>query len=210
MRAARCRATLSAIAVLLVTASPSPGHTPESETRTGLTEMSGRAIAAPGEEAGARARAAAAGDELQPTPRARCGPGSNPEPGMQGRVPADAVAAGKADAGFTCNTRLLAHHGSSGGFKVQRYVDRAGRECAYYDTTLLFPSNAQDLSSQPTGAAVLDMGDPTRPQRTDTLLTPAMRTPHGSRRRNERRGLLVAVMGNQTAYPGHVDIYEVS
>ena len=31
-----------------------------------------------------------------------------------------------------------------------RFVDKAGRECAYYDTTLLFPTNAQTLSERPT------------------------------------------------------------
>ena len=36
----------------------------------------------------------------------------------------------------------IGQHGSTGGFKVRRYVDKAGRECAYYDTTLLFPINA--------------------------------------------------------------------
>src|ERR687891_469503 len=85
------------------------------------------------------------GDTPPPTPRAECGSGSNPEPDIQGRVPADAVAAGKADEGFTCNIELLGHEGRSGGFKVQRFVDRAGHECAYYDTTLLFPLNAQNL-----------------------------------------------------------------
>ena len=46
--------------------------------------------------------------------------------------------------------------------------------------------------------------------RTDTLVTPAMQTPHESLVLNEKRGLLVAVMGNPTAYPGFVDIYDVN
>src|SRR4051812_49097258 len=64
-------------------------------------------------------------------PRAQCGPGSKPEPDIQGRVPA-----GSAPGGLWCNVTLVSHHGESGGFKVFRYVDRAGHECAYYDTAL--------------------------------------------------------------------------
>ena len=46
------------------------------------------------------------------TPRAQCGPGSKPEPGIQGRVPA-----GSANGeGLHCNVSLIAHQGASGGF----------------------------------------------------------------------------------------------
>src|SRR5689334_2628482 len=51
------------------------------------------------------------------TPQAACGPGSKPEPGIQGRVPA-----GSATTGLHCNVELLAHQSTSGGFKVWRYV----------------------------------------------------------------------------------------
>jgi hypothetical protein len=141
----------------------------------------------------------------RPVPRADCGPGSRPEPGMQGRVPR-----GSPEAGFTCNTRLIGSQGKAGGYKVQRFVDRAGRECAYYDTTLLFPSNVQHLSNQPTGVAVLDMSNPSKPEQTAMLSSPAMQTPHESLLLNERRGLLAAVMGNPTFYPGFIDIYDVN
>ena len=144
------------------------------------------------------------------TPPAKCGPGSNPEPGMQGRVPADAVASGRADAGFTCNTERVGQEGAGGGFKVLRFKDRAGRECGYYDTTLLFPLNAVNLGDQPTGVAVLDMSNPSKPVRTTTLVTPAMQTPHESLALNERRGLLVAVTGGPITAPGVVDVYDLN
>jgi len=88
------------------------------------------------------------------TPRAMCGPGARPEPSIQGRVPAGVIASGAADAGYVCNLSLLGREGTKGGFKVERFVDVAGRECAYYDTTLLFPGNAvtATLSAQPTGS----------------------------------------------------------
>jgi hypothetical protein len=87
---------------------------------------------------------------LDPVPRPECAPGGNPETGIQGRVPAGSTN------GFTCNTTLVGQHGSSGGYKALRFTDSSGRECAYYDTTLLFPSNVQTLSERPTGVAVLD------------------------------------------------------
>ncbi|MCU1677215.1 MAG: hypothetical protein JWM93_1973, partial [Frankiales bacterium] len=100
---------------------------------------------------------------LTATPRATCGAGSKPEPGIQGRVPP-----GADPSGYRCNVTQLSHEGTAGGFKVERYVDAAGHECAYYDTTLLFPTNAisATLSAKLTGVAVLDLSDPARPVRT--------------------------------------------
>src|SRR6185503_6544259 len=151
----------------------------------GLGGVSGRdALAAGGARAQARALPAPAA-----TPRAQCGAASRPAPGLQGRVPAGA------DQGYTCNTTLVGHEGTAGGFKVLRFVDKAGHECAYYDTTLIFPLQATG-NDQPTGAAVLDMSNPAKPVRTETLVTPAMQTPHESLLLSEKRGLLAAVMGN--------------
>ena len=144
------------------------------------------------------------------TPRADCGLGARPEPGIQGRVPAEEVESGRADAGYRCNLVQVGHEGASGGFKVLRFVDRAGHECAYYDTTLLFPLNASNMSRDPTGVAVLDMSDPAKPVRTTTLVTPAMQTPHESLVLSEKRGLLIAVAGNPATLPGVVDIYDLN
>jgi hypothetical protein len=129
---------------------------------------------------------------------------------MQGRVPADAVASGAADQGYTCNTQLVGHEGRTGGFRVHRFVDKARHECAYYDTTLLFPMNAQNLGDQPTGVAVLDMSAPANPTRTTTLVTPAMQSPHESLNISKQRGLLTAVSSNLAAAPGVVDVYDLN
>lgn len=139
-------------------------------------------------------------------PRAKCGPGARPEPELQGRVPA-----GFPDDGYVCNTDLVSHEGHAGGFKVERFLDRAGHQCAYYDTTLLFPvQSIQQLQDQSTGVAVVDMTDPANPVRTETLVTPAMQTPHESLVLSEKRGLLVAVMGNPASNPGVVDVYDLN
>ena len=155
-------------------------------------------------------QAAAQASPLEPTPQGPCGPGSIPEPGMQGRVAAADVEAGRVEDGYRCNIELLGRAGRSGGYKVERFVDDAGHECAFYDTTLLYPSNAENLSEQPTGVHVLDMSDPSKPKRTDALQTPAMQSPHESLLLNQKRGLLAAVMGNPIFAPGHLDIYDVN
>jgi hypothetical protein len=150
---------------------------------------------------------------LTATPQAQCGQGSRPETGIQGRVSPDDHASGRAANGFTCNTELVGSYskpnatGTVGGFKVERYVDAAGHECAYYDTTLMWPTNALD---QEGGVNVLDMADPAHPTLTTRLLTPAMDTPHESLVLSQSRGLLVAVAGNLTTNVGQIDIYDVS
>src|SRR3954454_3907068 len=137
-------------------------------------------------------------------PPASCAPGAKPQPSIDGRVPA-----GSATNGLWCNVTMLAHQGTSGGFKVLRYVAPAGHECAYYDTALLFPSNALNVNSNGVGVAVLDMADPAKPVQTATLTTPAMLSPHESVNLNPARGLLAAVNGNPSTYPGYVDIYDI-
>ena len=153
---------------------------------------------------------AAAEPAITATPRAQCRAGSKPEPSIQGRLPREEVDSGRAAQGYRCNMTVISHSGSTGGFRVHRYIDRAGRECAYYDTALLFPTNAFSLTGEPTGVAVLDMSDPKKPVRTETLVTPAMQTPHESVNISVQRGVLAAVLGNPAQYPGGVDVYDIS
>jgi hypothetical protein len=140
---------------------------------------------------------------LVATPLSRCGPGSHPEPGVDGRVPA-----GSGTNGLWCNIRLIAHQGSSGGFKVIRYIDQQGHVCAFYDTALLFPTNAFNSAGASLGVKVLDMSNPAHPVLTDTLNQAPMMTPHESLNLNVRRGLLAAVNGNPATEPGLVSIYD--
>jgi len=155
-------------------------------------------------------RAAPPAVDPGPTPKAQCGPGSNPESSIQGRVPAADVASGRAAQGYTCNTQLLSHYGRQGGFRVHHYVDGAGHQCAFYDSTLLFPTNVLTSPTKSPGVFVLDMADPVHPVQTATLSTPAMDSPHESLNLNVKRGLLVADMGNPLTTVGWVDIYDVS
>ena len=149
--------------------------------------------------------------EAAAVPRAKCGPGSLPETSIQGRVPRSDYVSGRAARGYRCNTRQVAHQGSSGGFKTLRYTDSKGNTCAYYDSTLLIGRDVVSnlLSGDGLGVVVLDMNDPTRPRRTATLTTPTMLTPHESLLVNQRRGLLIAEMGTALTLPGVLEIYDV-
>lgn len=157
--------------------------------------------------------AARASASVAATPKAICGPGSRPETGIQGRVSQADHDNGLAAKGFTCNTERVGSHvtpnaiGTVGGFKVERYTDTAGHDCAYYDTTLTFPTNLLD---QTAGVNVLDMSDPAHPTLTAQLLTPAMLSPHESLVVSQQRGVLAAVLGNAALGPGIVDVYDVA
>ncbi|HEX9712420.1 MAG TPA: hypothetical protein VGB52_07720 [Actinomycetota bacterium] len=151
------------------------------------------------------------------TPRATClGEFDKPETGMQGRVGADDVDSGRAAQGYTCNTQQVGHFGArgltggAGGYKVHRYVDAAGHECGYYDSTLLFPLDVVKASTDLPGVIVLDMTNPAEPIKTANLVTPAMLSPHESFSINHERGLLAAALANPVFYPGIVDVYDIA
>ncbi|MFN2537203.1 MAG: LVIVD repeat-containing protein, partial [Mycobacteriales bacterium] len=132
-----------------------------------------------------------------------CGAGSHPETAAQGRVPAIDYANGGAARGYDCNAALVGHFGTSPGFKVLRYARGGHAACAYIDAGTSDPQNGL-------GVQVLDMKDPAHPVHTDTLSTPAMVSPHESLLLNEKRGLLVADMGNAVTGPGFVDVYDLT
>lgn len=156
--------------------------------------------------------AATPGGAPAATPKAVCGTGSRPETGLQGRVSQADVDSGLALQGITCNTEVVGSYttpdsyASVGGWKVARYVDASGRECAYYDSTNIFPLGLLDNA---VGVVVLDMSDPSKPVRTTQLLTPAMISPHESLLLSEERGLLISVNGNPAFGPGVVDVYDL-
>lgn len=161
----------------------------------------------------------AAEPPLTATPQAVCGPGSRPEHGIQGRVSREEMESGRAAEGYTCNTELVGHHksavipantwGTIGGFKVHRYVDPHGNECAYYDSTLLFPTN---LGDQEGGVVVLDMADPSRPVNSATLRTAGMQSMHETLVISEERGILagISAAAEPIELPAVLDLYDLS
>ncbi|MCO8128539.1 hypothetical protein NHL50_15115 [Acidimicrobiia bacterium EGI L10123] len=150
---------------------------------------------------------------LLPTPQVECGPDDAAETDIQGRVTPEDHASGRAERGFWCNAERIgtfggdAVDGTVGGFKVERYVDASGRECAYYDSTLLLGT---DLFDGGIGTNVLDMSDPANPVKTASLVTPAMLSPHESLLVNQERGLLVATLGNPAFNVGILDVYDLT
>jgi hypothetical protein len=144
-----------------------------------------------------------------PTPDVACDKASLPEK-TQGRAPLADVATGRAAKGYTCNATEISHTGKTGGYRVERYVDKAGHECGFYDSTLLWPTSVGDQGTDGPGTYVMDMKDPAHPVHTDTIRSPAFQSPHESVRLNVKRGLLVADMGYPTANPGFVDVWDVS
>lgn len=158
---------------------------------------------------------------LRAVPRAVCGPHARQETGIQGRVSRADHVSGLAAKGLQCNAELVGKHtqekagvdgtivGTVGGYKVQRYKDKKGNECAYYDTSLLPPTNAGDGNL---GVRVLDMNDPKNPRLSMILTSASMVSPHESLVLSEKRGLLMAVAGNlaQAVLPGIVDIYDLN
>ena len=144
-----------------------------------------------------------------PTPGVACDKGSLPEQ-TQGRVPLADVTSGRAALGYSCNTKMVSHIGSTGGYRVERDVAKTGHTCAFWDSTVLFPKDVATQGAETSGTYVMDMTDPTHPVHTDTLRTPAFQSPHESVRLNQKRGLLVADMGYPTTNPGFVDVFDVT
>jgi hypothetical protein len=160
---------------------------------------------------------ASAAPSMDSVPKAHCGPGSHPETGLQGRVSLADIQSGRAAEGYRCNTQLVGSElsstplGSFGGFRVHRYIDAAGHECAIYDVQLLVGTGILDISKGVNaGVAVLDMSDPSHPVRTATLSTLAMLSPHESVQVNQKRGLIVAVGGSPLFSAGFVDVWDAS
>lgn len=153
----------------------------------------------------------AGGPDRQPVPVADCGPGSRPEPGIQGRVPKADFASGRYQQGYTCNTEAVANTGSGGGFKTIRYTDSQGNTCAFYDSGKLTDplGLVTSLLGGGGGVLVLDMNDPARPRQTAALRSPAMLNPHESLLVNHERGLLIATLGTAATAPGFLDVYDV-
>ena len=152
---------------------------------------------------GSAAAATPAGDYYQSIPQATCGPGSMPEDGVQGQVPAADRASGRSQQGYRCNLELVGQSQNEGASWQNAWYGH----CDYYDT-------ADNQGQGPThaggqqhpGTAVLDVSDPAHPVVTEWLTSPAMLHPWESLKVNEPRGLLA---GHLTAGPAF-DLYSVA
>ncbi|MDR8052895.1 LVIVD repeat-containing protein [Burkholderia cenocepacia] len=126
-------------------------------------------------------------NDIQESPivAASCGPGSNPETGLQGQVPEADRTSGRSRLGYSCNLQLVGQYKGEGAIAV----DPSSGTCAYNATSYLNP-----LQLRSPGVQVIDVADPSQPYLSTTLTSPAMKYGTGeSLRVNETRKLLGGV-----------------
>lgn len=135
--------------------------------------------------------------------RAECGPGSDPETGVQGQVPAADRISGRSMQGYRCNLELLGQYQGTGSGPVSPVADR----CSYSATF------AGGLLSRSPGVQVVDASDPTNPRLSKILGSTAMKiSTWETLKVNEKRGLMVGA-GVQVLPGlgvGALDVYDVS
>jgi hypothetical protein len=138
-----------------------------------------------------------------PVPRADCGPGSRPEPGLQGQVPVADRESGRSSEGYTCNLEVVGRYGPEQGFEGAEWQHTWYDHCAYYDTRLSGTHTRR-------GTIVLDVSDPAHPRVSENLTTPAMLDPWESLKVNQDRGLLAGVFVADVQGLGFFDVYDVT
>ena len=136
-------------------------------------------------------------------PRADCGPGSLPETGMQGDVPAEDRNSGRSTQGYRCNMSLIGGLQDRGGGLLSVTYDH----CSY--TSTFFPGNLLDPDTP--GVQVLDVSNPAQPVLSTTLNEPAMLGgTWESLKVNKARKLLAATAVPAAAGTGYFSVYDIS
>ncbi|GAB88863.1 hypothetical protein GORHZ_046_00120 [Gordonia rhizosphera NBRC 16068] len=135
-------------------------------------------------------------------PKAVCGPGSLPEPGLQGDVSAEDRNSGRSRLGYRCNITKLGNVRGAGGGIVSVTFDH----CSY--TGSLFPGT--NLVPQP-GVQVVDVSNPRRPRVAGSLDEPAMRGGTWETLKvNHKRKLLAATSVPLLWGGGFFSVYDIS
>lgn len=131
---------------------------------------------------------------------ATCGPGSAPEPGIQGRVPRADRDSGRSRQPYTCNLALDgSYQGTGGGILSAQYGD-----CVYMG------SFGSAMGTPAEGVQVVDVSDPTHPTATATLKgSSAVAGTWETLKVHEGRGLLVAAGTTALVGAGLFDVYDV-
>lgn len=135
-------------------------------------------------------------------PRADCGPGSNPETGLQGDVPAEDRNSGRSTDGYSCNTHLVGQYRGQGGAITSTTYEN----CSY--TGSFFPGN---LLGENQGVQVVDASDPANPVVTASLTEPAMvGGTWETLKVNHERKLLAAAAVPFVSGGGYISVYDIS
>jgi len=149
-------------------------------------------------------------------PKATCGAGSRPEPGLQGQVPLADRLSGDSQHGYRCNLELVGQYQGQGASWQMAWYGH----CAYYDQARTVPGGTAgneypyqvdrntpgraDINSP--GTVVVDVANPAHPVGAEYLTSHAMIDAWESLKVNQRRGLLAAV---EDGGPGF-DVYDVT
>ncbi|WP_433574937.1 LVIVD repeat-containing protein [Nocardia brasiliensis] len=135
-------------------------------------------------------------------PRAECGPGSLPEAGLQGDVPAAERDNGRSTLGYRCNMSLVGQQSGIGAGIVS-----AGFENCSYEGTVALGAWLHD----PDGVRVIDASDPTNPVVTATLSEPAMSAGTWETLKvNPARKLLAGLSSPAPVGAGYFSVYDIS
>ncbi|AEF41379.1 LVIVD repeat-containing protein [Hoyosella subflava] len=136
--------------------------------------------------------------------RADCGPGSDPEPGLQGQVPGPDRDSGRSAQGYNCNLSLVGQHQGPGAGIVSVTYDH----CSYTGSNIPIP---EEVGSPGTGVQVIDASDPANPRHVRSLQEPPMLAgTWESLDVHEGRGLLAGTGVGILVGAGGFSIYDVS
>jgi hypothetical protein len=154
---------------------------------------------------GSSSRPAQSSAGATPTAYGDCGPGAQPETGLQGQVPAEDQASGRSRRGDRCNLQLVGQTDlrmRGANFQLAWY-----RDCAY--VSVVGGSELQSASDDSTrGVGVVDASNPADPQLVQIVRSPVGDSEHEAIEVNQARGMMVvAVEGLAARY---LEIYDVS
>ncbi|MFT3716150.1 MAG: hypothetical protein QM774_09445 [Gordonia sp. (in: high G+C Gram-positive bacteria)] len=137
-----------------------------------------------------------------PIAKADCGPGSSPETGMQGDVPARDRDSGRSTRGYNCNVKRLGQYQGHGGGITSTSYDHCGYMGSMFPGSMVGPD---------TGVAVVDASDPTHLRKTATLHDPALSGgTWESLKANRNSKLLVGMAVPLLTGAGLMGVYDVS
>lgn len=150
----------------------------------------------------AMAPLAAAPAEPLPITKADCGPGSKPEQGLQGDVPAADRDSGRSRQGYSCNVeRIGSYQGEGAGITSTSYEN-----CGY--TGSMFPTA---MVGENSGVTVIDASNPRAPRKTASLRAPAFQAgTWESLKANRNSRLLVGAGVPFLTGAGLLAVYDIS
>lgn len=146
--------------------------------------------------------ASAATDTIAAVPAAQCGPGSRPETGLQGQVPAADRISGRSKEGYACNMEMVGQHQGEGA----SIISAVAGHCAYLPTS--YAGTRQKMQQ---GVQVIDVSDPDHPRWVKSLTTRAFQLGTWETMKANPAGTILAGAGVGLLFGADkLDLYDVS